>query len=458
MTDKLSVCLMNDSFPPIIDGVANAVSNYARILTASGDRAVVVTPSYPGADDSGLGYPVVRYPSIDMTKLVGYRTGYPFSPAVQERLEQEHVGIIHSHCPVVSTYLARIMREALHVPIVFTYHTKFDIDIGNAIKLRLMQDEAKRLLVENISACDEVWVVSNGAGENLRSMGYEGEYTVMPNGVDLPRGRADENASRALLREYGIPENVPVFLFVGRLMWYKGLRLIIDALAGLNAQGRDFRMVFVGDGGNRDEVEQSARESGIYEKCVFTGAVCDRETIRQWYTASELFVFPSTFDTNGLVVREAASCALASVLVRGSCAAEGIADGETGYLIDENAESLRAVLERACDDRPAFRETGERAMNGIYVSWEDSVARARERYMTVLDGFRSGRRMEKPDSRVFSLQAELLDSIAESRRRSRETREETRERLEHLRRRIDSESRRISENAKQRWQSFDRFL
>ena len=72
----------------------------------------------------------------------------------------------------------------------------------------------------------------------------------------------------------------------------------------------------------------------------------DREIVRAWYTRADLLLFPSTFDTNGLVVREAAACGLGSLLVRGSCAAEGITDGRNGILIEENAASLAAVLGR----------------------------------------------------------------------------------------------------------------
>ena len=63
-----------------------------------------------------------------------------------------------------------------------------DIDIANAIHAKLLQEGAKKLLVDNISAFDEVWTVSHGAGENLRSLGYEGAYTVMENGVDAVSG------------------------------------------------------------------------------------------------------------------------------------------------------------------------------------------------------------------------------------------------------------------------------
>ena len=252
--DKLNVCLVNDSFPPEIDGVANAVTNYAAIINRELGAATVVTPSNPEADDAAFPFPVCRYPSLDTTRLVGYRAGLPFSPEIQNTLEGDGFDIIHSHCPVSSTLLSRLLRERINVPLVMTYHTKFDIDIANAISSKLLQEEAKRLLVQNIAACDEVWTVSRGAGENLRSLGYTGETIVMPNGVDFPRGRVEDSLIAAVTADYDLPEGLPLFLFVGRMMWYKGIRIILDALKQLKESGTDFRMVFVGGGGDREEI------------------------------------------------------------------------------------------------------------------------------------------------------------------------------------------------------------
>ena len=110
-SEKRSVCLINDSFPPVIDGVANAVTNYASIIQRSFGDATVVTPYYPDADDSIYPFPVLRYPSIDVTKLVGYRAGLPLSPELMAQVEGRHIDLIHSHCPVTSTILARMLRQ-----------------------------------------------------------------------------------------------------------------------------------------------------------------------------------------------------------------------------------------------------------------------------------------------------------------------------------------------------------
>lgn len=412
MEKKLNVCLLNDSFPPVIDGVANAVLNYAGLIEQKHGHAVVGTPYYPDAVDT-YPFPVVRYRSVDTTKLVGYRTGYPFSASALKQLEEERIDLIHSHCPIMSTLMARTLRKTAEAPIILTYHTKFDIDIARDIHPALLQTAAIRSIVKNIEACDEVWVVSEGAGENLRSLGYEGDYRVMENGVDFPKGPASREACEALGREYPIRPEAPVFLFVGRMMWYKGIRLIADALDCLNREGRDFQMVFVGDGMDREEIEACIRDYGLEKKCIFTGAIRDREKLRAFFSRADLFLFPSTFDTNGIVVREAAACGLASVLIEGSCAAEGVTDGRNGFLIREEAGALAACLRRELDDPDGRYWVGVCAMEELYLSWEESVARAWERYQVVLERCRSEgwAEQERDRDEVFEVISDSIERL-----------------------------------------------
>jgi glycosyltransferase involved in cell wall biosynthesis len=160
--------------------------------------------------------------------------------------------------------MARRLRDIADIPIVFTYHTKFDVDISNAINGELMRRAAIRLLVENIKACDEIWVVSRGAGENLKNLGYSGDYLIMENGVDFPKGGARPEEVEKLRREYGLEAGTTVFLFVGRLMWYKGLKLIIDGLASLKERkSMPFKMFFVGEGADGEEAAAYAERRSL---------------------------------------------------------------------------------------------------------------------------------------------------------------------------------------------------
>lgn len=383
----MRVTLLNDSFPPVIDGVVNVVMNYGKIMTENELAEVMVgTPRYPNAEYDNYPYKVVPYQSIDTTAIVsGYRAGNPFAVKAIKEMAAFQPDVIHSHCPVSSTLMARMLRNEIDVPIIFTYHTKFDVDIARAVKAKFLQKESIKALVDNISACDETWVVSSGAGENLRSLGYEGRYRVMPNGVDFAKGRVDETGVYEATKDYDLPEGIPVFLFVGRIIKYKGLPLIIDCMKILEEEGMDFRMVFVGNGPDAEELKKTVAELGLNRKVFFTGAIYDRNVLRAWNTRADLFLFPSTYDTNGLVVREAAACGIASVLIQGSCAAEGVTDLRNGYLIQEDPRSMADCLKEACKDLSRVREVGQHAMDEIYISWDSAVRMAVERYGEVIE-------------------------------------------------------------------------
>jgi hypothetical protein len=128
---------------------------------------------------------------------------------------------------------------------------------------------------------------------------------------------------------------------------------------------------------------------------------------------ADALLFPSTFDTNGLVVREAAACGLPSVLLKGSCAAEGITDGWPGILIENDPQAMAAAMERICENPERMKGIGEAAMEEIYMSWDESVRRAVERYGAVLESWKSGgrRRLRLWADEDMILSDKLLDEV-----------------------------------------------
>ena len=382
MSEKINVCLLNDSFPPAIDGVANAVFNYASIIQNKLGSVIVATPHYPDVVDD-YPFPVVRYPSVNVPSLGDYRVGLPVHHLISE-LTKHKIDIIHCHCPYASGFASKELHAALNVPVVMTYHTKFDIDVANIFDSKLIQEVAAKLIVSNVKICDEVWAVSAGAGENLKGLGYDGDYRIMSNGVDLPKGKAPQSDIDELVTAHSLSADVPVFLFVGRMMWYKGLKIILDGLTSIKSAGMLFKMIFVGDGAEYHEITEYTQTIGLSEECVFAGAVRDRNKLRAYYSCADAFLFPSTYDTSGIVVGEAAACGLMSILIRGSSAAECVTDGRNGILIEENAQSLASALQNLIKNRDHMKELGQHAMDELYLSWEDAVKRAYNRYCEIL--------------------------------------------------------------------------
>lgn len=384
----MRIGLFNDSFPPTIDGVANTVVNYAGIIQQKFGEAVVVTPKYPNVVDD-YPFPVFRYHSVKFAGELPYRIGNPFSPLAISEVHKMKLDLMHVHSPFASSVFAHevALLHRKKVPTVFTYHTKFDIDIDRFVENKGFNAIARRFVLNNIQNADEVWAVSQGTISSLRLIGYQGDVRIMPNGTDFPRGKAAKEAICEIDRMYQTEKEPLVFLYCGRMMWYKNLKIILDALAILKSAAIRFRMFFVGDGPDRPAIEQYARQIGLKDHVIFTGAVYDREKVRAFFSRADLFLFPSTYDTSGLVVKEAAACGCACALVEKSCAAEGVEDGVSGLLCREKAEDFAQTIRTAASIPGFLKKIGAAAEEKLYYSWEDSVTAAFHCYEEILEEF-----------------------------------------------------------------------
>lgn len=385
------ICLLNDSFAPYLDGVANAVQNYAKYLNMMGTKAFVVTPKYPNSDDSQFDFQVIRLNTLagNIMSKEGYTIGNPWDPIALKAVRDNRPNILHTHCLTASFFAGVELKKQVDLPMIFTYHTKYDVAIGDMINVKFVQDKIKSFLVSEIEKyCNEVWAVSDGAGKNLQSLGYQGDYIVMKNGVDLPKKRIEDDIIEKYTGKYDLPHNVPVFIYVGRLYWYKGFKLSFDSLAKLKETGKDFRMVLVGNGKDEQQIKKYCSDLKLDDKCIFVDNVYDREELMAWYSRADLLLFPSTFDTNGLVVREASACSLPAILIKDSCAAENVKDNIDGFLIEENSDAMKDKLLQIMDNKEMLKKVGENASENLYLSWEDAIKVANERYEVVLENYK----------------------------------------------------------------------
>ncbi|MBQ3904294.1 MAG: glycosyltransferase [Eubacterium sp.] len=388
MDKKLKVALGNDAFLPTIDGVNTVIKYYAEHINRELGEAVVVTPENPNKKDYMFPFEVYRYKSL-FTFGEGYPVGWPFKREFADDIINMNFDILHSHCPVATSYFFRRINRIKRIPTVLTYHTKFEYDIDARVKSLAIRQKAYTMIGKDIKCADEVWVTSRGTADSLRIMGYDGDFVVMPNGCDLPKVTVSDSEKAIIRRKHNIPDGVPVFVFVGRLMWYKNIRLILDAMRLLKDRERDFRMLFLGIGPDEKAIKKYSSIINVEDKVIFTGMIDNRRELQLYYATADLLVFPSLFDTNGLVVREAAASATPSILVKDSCAAEGIIDGETGFICFESSHSIAETIHRIIDNKDLIGRVGNQAQNNIYISWEDSINRAYERYQIVIDKFNS---------------------------------------------------------------------
>lgn len=375
----MKIVQCSDSFLPVVDGVGRVAVQYAERLAKAGHEVYVVTPLADMGYRGGLPYEMIDFLSAKTPMAPQYRTGVSaLDPHYIERIRDLAPDVIHVHTPGLTGAEAHRLAEKTGAPLVGTFHSKYYDDFLRVTGSDVLAELGSRFVAEFYERCDEVWTVSNDAAETLRSYGYKGDIVVMPNGTEMrvPDIKNEEKARE----EFSLSPGEPSLLYVGQIDFKKNLKNIVDAAGLLVERGRRFRLVFAGQGQDRDALEERARELSV--PLLFTGHVSDRALLDGLYMAAELFLFPSVYDTAGLVVREAAVMGTPSVVTRGTAPAEAVEDGVNGFCCDDSPEALARTIESyvwglSDEEKAGFRR---RAMEQIPLPWERVMVDVQARY------------------------------------------------------------------------------
>ncbi len=381
---SITIGQFNESFPPIMDGVANVVKNYAYWLNKKYGRCCVVTPEHPEAQDD-YGFEVYRYSSMPVPTRNEYRVGLPqMDGPFWHDLKKIPFDIVHAHCPFGTGFAARSIARRKGIPIVATFHSKYREDFKESLKSDVIVDQVILRIVEFYESVDEVWSVNEGCAETLREYGYRGDIRIADNATDLEQRWPSEETNRAVEEALGLRPGVPLLIFVGQHIWQKNVKMIIEAMALLKRKGCPFHMLFVGDGPKRTEMERMVKALDLTGDISFSGKIEDRDRLADIYLRSSALLFPSLYDMSSLVPREAAACGCPTVFVKGSTTSQGITE-ENGFLIQNNAASLADAAEHIIRNPAHALKVGGEARRTLYLSWEDAVQSVFDRYLYLIN-------------------------------------------------------------------------
>ncbi|MDR1864806.1 MAG: glycosyltransferase [Bacteroidales bacterium] len=376
-----TIGLFNECFPPVMDGVSLTVRNYACHLNRTIGDAYMITPSCPGYTDEEE-FPVLRYVSAPIPQRKPYRVGFPWLDVrLHRRLRNIPFDLLHCHSPFSAGWYALRMARRRGIPIVATFHSKYRDDFLRAVHHPAIVGLMIRRVVDFYSAVDEVWIPQAAVEETLREYGYKGRVTVMENGTDFDGNNVEiiRNNARKM---FCLDPCKPVFLFVGQMILEKNLPLIMETLGLL--RDMDFTAYFVGEGYAANQLKLLAERQGIAGKVHFTGVIYNRDLLKMYYAAADLFLFPSLYDNAPLVVREAAAMHTPSLLLEGSTAAEIICDGVNGFLTRNSSEAMAAKIRAIMTNPSLLRATGLHAATNITHSWKDIMEVVCRRYELVM--------------------------------------------------------------------------
>ncbi len=384
----LSIGLFSETFLPVMDGVGRTVHAYARHLSHMGHQVTVAAPMGDTGYRGGYPFQLVDWKSFPVPFAGQYNMGIgALDLNFQSRMNAIGLDIVHAHTPFSAGSAARRAARRLKVPLVYTFHSKYYDDFLKATKSQAIAGAAVRHVVRFMARCDEVWAVSEPAAKLARDYGFKGPVRVMPNGVDIRA--ADPRAAQLAIGRFGL-DGKPYLLYAGQLDWKKNLLLILRAAALLMDRGTQFKLVFAGRGNDRDAIARKAQELGLSDTLVFAGHLTDVVILDGLYQGASLFVFPSLYDTAGLVVREAAVMGTPSVLIGGSDAADGITDKFNGYLCADDPQNLCRVLDEALSKPEELERAGRQARETLTLAWGDVMADVVKQYERIISIRRAG--------------------------------------------------------------------
>jgi glycosyltransferase involved in cell wall biosynthesis len=332
------IAIITETWLPSVNGVVTRLLASARELDARGHRLLVVAPSAagPGERPGPPDVVVRRVPSVGVPFIYGgQHWGLPL-PRVVGLLDRFRPEVVHAVCPFLLGWAGVLYARARRVPLVCSYHTHIAryahfYHVGFAERpVWAVVRRAHQQAHVNLAA-------SEAARTELEAHGVPG-VGVWPGGVDLTRFGPDNATAAMRDRLTGGHPGRRLCLYVGRLAAEKG----VERLRPLAAPGCGRHLALVGDGPARADLERAFAS----EQATFTGVLAGEE-LAAAYASADLFVFPSTTDTLGLVLLEAMASGLPVVAARTRAAADLLGRVPAGGLFagDDEAD-LVAVAER----------------------------------------------------------------------------------------------------------------
>lgn len=352
----MNVTFVTDTYAPQANGVARTLERLVGGLRSRNHNVDVIRPAVLGAEEQGMEVPSFPLPGYDGLH-VGFSTKFP----IQSHWSKERPDVIYVATETPLGIAAINAARSLKIPVVSGFHTNFQQYLSY-YRLSGFEPIATFYLktVHNLS--HRTFVPCEDVRQALREEGFD-NLELLPKGVDtqlFSPSKRDEN----LRREWGVADDAPVGIYVGRIAAEKNLHLTAQAFAQMAEQCPGFRAVFVGDGPKREELAKQ------YPDFIFVGSKFGEDLARH-YASADIFVFSSVTETFGNVVLEAMASGLVTVAYDYVAARQHIRSGFNGFTAPfEDEPKLLECCTHALDTRHWEEVRGAARETAVGVSWD----------------------------------------------------------------------------------------
>lgn len=305
----MKIGIFTDCYYPQINGVVTSVMMMKEELERRGHQVFIITVKVPGHVDEDPG--IIRIRSVPFHKWKEFRLALPFFFQVYQQLLKLDLDLIHTHTEFSIGLFGKYFARLHKIPRLHTYHTMYEdyahyilpFNRGKRVAVRLIKRHSKNY----VKKYDAIIAPSQKTKEALIRYGVENAIFVVPTGIDIAsfkRHPASDPEMVKIRETLSIKDEDHVVLSLGRISQEKSIDAIIRQMPNLLKTIPGAKLVIVGDGPYRRELEKLAASLELGDRVVFAGRV-ERERVPFYYSLAEVFVSASRTETQGLTILEA---------------------------------------------------------------------------------------------------------------------------------------------------------
>lgn len=338
----MRIAIFTETYLPQINGVVTHIKILKEGLEALGHTVLIVTADSK-AHTHYLKDNVLHCPAHNLKRIYNLDLASPVSRTRLKYLREFRPDIIHVHNEFSIGLSGMAIAKILKVPLVYTLHTMYD-DYIYYIAPKPLIPLTKKLSHRYFRMFPQNAAVVTGPSKKCQEYTYEigsdKKVEVIPNPVELDAfaPQASTPQQRAQIREqYHIPQDATVACFVGRLGREKSVDVLLRFWAQEMKPQDNMRLLIIGDGPEREPLEQLAQQLGITDTVVFTGKVLHPDLPPYVHTC-DIYVTASLSDTNSISMLEGMAGGLPVLQLYDELNADQVTDGVNGYMFRDAAE------------------------------------------------------------------------------------------------------------------------
>ena len=384
MSEPLRVVLTTGNYNYIKDGVSLTLNRLVGWLERNGVEVLVIAPVAEEAamEHQGRLLPV---PSFAIPTRKEYRIGRRLTAQLKDEIVRFKPDLFHIAVPDITGHSALNFAEKMRVPVVSSFHTRFD-EYLQYYHLRFLEPWFHKKLRAFYARCEHLYVPSASMMAELAGQDIADNMRLWTRGVDHDRF---DPARRSLewRRVHGFADDDVVIAYAGRLVAEKNMAVMARVFAGLKARGVPHRTLLLGDGPEAGWMRKALPDT------VFAGFLHGDE-LATGYASSDIFFFPSITETFGNVTLEAMASGLPSVTADATGSRSLVREAETGFLVPVDREDqMIERLVQLLSDGQMRQKFGARARDIAICEheWDGIFARLLSDYNDAVAGYVSSR-------------------------------------------------------------------